>query len=489
MMDWIKRAYDRILSFFRRGYSAQNLQGAYSLHRPNNHSGCVEVMAASAAVRARVRDAERNNPLISGLIFKNATMVIGDEIGFKPLIIDDGGQPKTLTNNYLERRFAKWAESASVEGYSLTEVAQFIENHLLLDGEVLIRRCFVENRQQNNPFRLQVLESDHLDSGATIYQGIEYDSYGRPIAYWIYPRHPGGPEYNSLESVRVPAEEICFIAEVTRASQRRGISRLAPALQKLYGVDDLEDAEMIASRSAAAFGIILETDLPDSMTWNPYTGADGSSIDSPTDANGNKLEYLGSGGIVKLRPGEKATSFRSERPNSNFDAFIRGRQRIATHCAGYSYETGTGDYSQVNYSSARMGRVIEWNVIRRRQARIKNRFLNWVYKSWLKYEIALFGVPGINIVDYARNPEKYEEISWQLAGNDSIDPKKEIDTLMAEIMLGTNSRTRFAAERGRDFPQVAKELAEEKKLLESLGIYSVPHSLKDSNLQSWNEPI
>lgn len=452
---------------YKRSYVAARTKGAYQKHRPTNRSGDAEVLADRERVTGNVRDMVRNNPLVAGMVYKLPTMVVGDEIGFKAQVIGRDGKPATAINKDIERRFYRWAEHCGLSNESLTDIAYLIESHLLQDGEVLQRDVMRKSAKiGQNPYRLQVLETDYLDKAEGTY-GVFYDLDGVAVAYQVYNRHPQAaydPNDPGLQSKKEEAALFRLLVESDRASQRRGISRFAPAVYKLHGVDDLEDAELVASRSAAAFGLIITSPQPIDLS---ITG------EEPTDEAGKPRRYLEAGGVYEAMPGEEVKAFSSDRPNSNFDSFTRGRKRDSAGSVGMSYESATGDYSQVNYSSARMGKIVEWSTIKRRQRRLRQ-WLKEVVRKWLSIEVSTVGIPGIDMADYAENPERYDDFSFQLAGNDGIDPLKEIKAFEAELAMGVNSRTDYCAERGRDFPEILLKQSTEKTALEAAGLWIQP---------------
>lgn len=463
-------AYRIMREAYKRSYLAASNKGPHQLWRPSNRSGNKEVSLAASAVRAKIRDMSRNNPLVAGMKLKRTTMVIGDEIGVKAQVVGPDGKPNKVVNQALEEAFLLWAETASVDGRSLTEVMQLTENHRFDDGEVILREV-LRKVPGANPLKLQLLEADYLDSSKDDY-GIKYDEDGNPTAYNLYSTHPGGDTLS--ESTLIPAVDkaglmVHLLADTDRASQRRGISQLAPAVMRLYGLDDLEDAELVASRAACAFGLVIKSQMPGGIAA-PWTGGD-STADPPEDANGKQRGYLEAGGILELDPGEDAIPFKNERPNSNFDSFVRGRQRTACGAVGMSYESGTGDYSQVNYSSAKMGKNVEWAVVKRRQ-KSAMRTLTRVWRVWLRFEMLRKPVPGVRMDDQrALTPV------WQLAGNDSIDALKELNAFEKSLMLKVNSRSRFIADHGGDFREIAQEIAEENATLDELGLLPKPEPM------------
>jgi len=478
---WSPRAaaeYRHLRGVYRRTYTAASTKGPHQLWRPSNRSGNAEVGAASPAVRAKVRDLSRNNPLVAGMKLKRATMVVGDEIGIKCQSRGPDGKPLKALNQDLESRFYRWAEAAGVDHRSLTELVQLGENHSFDDGEHLVVETLRPQPDGSNPFRLMLLEPDYLDSSKGTY-GVEYDADGNPLVFHLYNAHPGDGVSVTSKPTRAldPATGLMIhlIAETDRASQRRGISQLAPSVMRLYQVDDLMDAELVASRAACAYGLVVKSAIPGGIT-QPWTN-DGSTTDSPEDDNGKKRGYLEAGGILELDPGEDAIAFKNERPNSNFDGFVRLHQRSGAGAAGMSFESATGDYSQVNYSSARMGRVIEWMVCRRRQKKIM-RLLTRIYRVWLRYEMLAAPIAGVNLQD-----NRTMSPVWQLAGNDGFDPVKEIDAAERGVTLGTTSRSRFCSDRGGDFAEIAGELAEEMALLKELGLWQEDPTVNTSGFQ------
>lgn len=480
--------YRHIRESYKRYYVAANLKGPYSGHRPQNVSGDAAVLSKRDAATGRVRDMERNNPMVAGMIAKRTTAVIGDEVGFKPQVVDRMGLAMTEVNKTLETRFCRWSEDCGIDGSSLTDICELIENHRTIDGETILRE--VADESSRNPMKLQVLETDYLNTLCGVY-GIEFTRGGKPKTFHLFDKHP--QDIYTIPTVTmgngsttpVPAEDCLLLIERTRSSQHRGISPLASAVYKLYGIDDLEDAELVASRSACAYGLIITSPLPE---FGP--GSEDQSDD--TDDREREREYMESGGIFRAKPGQTVEAFKNERPNSNFESFTRGRKRDAAGSLTMSYETATGDYSQVNYSSARMGRNVEWANIRRRQRSIR-KMLNWIYRKWLRYEVMFVGVPGINPSEFQRDPMRFEAVSWQLAGNDGIDPVKEITAFERELALGVNSRTRFAAERGRDFVEVTKEIAAEKAQLKELDLYQedpvIDETASESESQNTTETV
>ncbi len=217
------------------------------------------------------------------------------------------------------------------------------------DGEVLIRRRYRRTADGLTlPVQLQVLEADYLDSnktldlpGGVIVNGVEFDLLGRRVAYWLFEEHPGsGVTFGNNTSKRVVAKDIIHVFKPGRPDQARGISWFTTVVLTLKDLDQYEDAELMRQKIAACFAAFV----------SDASGA-GTAIGTE-DPDDSTIETLEPGMIHQL-PAGKTVTFGNP-PSVTSDALpIRNLRKIAAGL-GISYEALTGDYSMVNYSSARM---------------------------------------------------------------------------------------------------------------------------------------
>lgn len=313
--------------------------------------------SALVALRELSRDLRRNN----GWAKRGIQAIVNDTVGW-------GIMPKPDDRSRARAKQAlklwnDWAGSTACdfEGrlsfYGLQRLAM---ECIAESGEVLVvRQPAATADGLPVPLRLQVLEPDYLDTsrnglvgqtGGPIIQGVEFDKQGRRIAYWLFSQHPGGLGLATtrFESVRTPADRVLHVCRVDRPGQVRGVPWLASAITRLKDFDDYEDAELMQQKVAACFGAFV-TD----------TSGDASPLGSDsTDENGEPLEQLEPGHIEYLPPG-KTVQFATP-PRVQDSAFTtRALRRIAVSL-GVTYEDLSGDYSEVNYSSARMARLAHW---------------------------------------------------------------------------------------------------------------------------------
>lgn len=314
---------------------------------------------ALASLRELSRDLLRNNGWARRGIETIVNNTVGWGIAPKP-----HGRARAQAKAALEL-WKEWAESTACDYdgrlsfYGLERLAM---ETIALSGEVLIVRQPAATKDGLAiPLRIQVLEPDYLDTarhglpgldGGEIIHGVEFDAHGRRVAYYLFSSHPGGSRLASLrlDSVRVPADRVIHIYRVDRPGQVRGVPWLATAIARLKDFDDYEDAELMQQKIAACFGAFV-------------TDMDGASVaigeQSKTDA---RLETLEPGHIEYLPPG-KTVQFATP-PRVQDTAFTTRTLRRIAAGLGVTYEDMTGDYSQVNFSSARMARLAHWANVR-----------------------------------------------------------------------------------------------------------------------------
>lgn len=302
---------------------------------------------AIAEIRMHARDLVRNNAWAR----RAQRVVANNTVGY-------GIVPVSSDAAFLER-FQRWADSTKCESegrHTFAALQHLAVKSMFESGEVLFRRRF--RRPTDNipglPLQIQVLESDYLDSsitsdkgfaGGPIINGVEYDLLGRRVAYWLFPTHPGSSQ-PALESKRVPAADVLHVFYSDRPAQARGMSWLATSVLNLKDLDEYEDAELMKQKIAACFSAFV-TDLD----------GQGAAI-GEQDADDPLVETFEPGMVAHLPPG-KDVKFGTP-PVTVDTAFAQRNLRKIAAALGVTYEDLTGDYSQVNFSSARMARISHW---------------------------------------------------------------------------------------------------------------------------------
>jgi lambda family phage portal protein len=307
--------------------------------------------------------------------------------------------------------------------------------------------------------QLQVLEPDYLDTerhlqqgvqGGPIIRGIEFDAIGRRVAYWLFENHPGSDLGPSSTSRRVDAREILHVYDLERAGQDRGVPWLAAAIVNLKDFDEFEDATLVRQKIAACFAAFVT---------DPEGGAVGSL--GETDASDPLVETLEPGMIQRLPLG-KDIKFANP-PATTEDGFSARTLRRIAAAIGVTYEDLTGDYSQVNFSSARMSRIAHWgNVYDWQWHLMVPQFCDPVW-SWAMEAAALSGLMS------ATSPAPRAE--WTAQPMAMTDPDKEARANVVMVRSGQKTLSQVIREQGGDPDAQLKEYAEDLKKLDDKGIW------------------
>ena len=174
----------------------------------------------------------------------------------------------------MQKLWLEWTDDADADGFTdFYGLQRRAAREVFIAGEVFFRfRPRPAGGRVIVPLQLQMLPSEMLPltrnevlpGGTVIRQGIEFDRIGRRVAYHFLRRHPGDVTDPGLagETVRIPADEIIHVIDPVDAGQLRGVSKFAPAIVKLFLLDQYDDAELDRKKVAAMHALFITTPAP-----------------------------------------------------------------------------------------------------------------------------------------------------------------------------------------------------------------------------------
>jgi lambda family phage portal protein len=430
----------------KRAYDAASYGRRTDGWKSNGASANNELNRAVKTLRDRSRELCRNNPYAIKAVRDIKLNTIGS--GIRPAIKSES----KITIKKLKKAWKDWAETTQCDFDGENDIyglQGLVVRTVAESGECLVLKKVY--KKGIIPFQLQVLEPDFIDTikfraksnnqGAII-NGVEYDVDGRKVGYWLFESHPGDIYGYNIVSKFVSINEVAHIYYKERPGQNRGVVMSAPSMTRLRDFDDFEDAELMKQKIAACFAAFI-TDP------NDVTGQ---------QSNTNNIEAIEPGAIEYLSPGKEVT-FSNPPSRDGHGEFATSSLRGISAGFGVTYEGMTGDLSQVNFSSGRMGRIGF-------QKQISDWQLNMTIpmlcnKTWDWF------MEGCMIAGIIR-----ERVScdWTCPRNEMIDPVKEADGLKQMVRAGFMSWAEAVRKQGYEPDEMILEMKQYYDEFANLGL-------------------
>lgn len=448
----LRRVQSRLAIEQYRAYDAASNWGKNSNWRGGALSATSEIRGAGNRLRERSREQARNNPYSRRALRSIPANVVGS--GIMPAIRTEGGG-KGLTAK-TKKLWRDWAGNASLVDWDERKTFYGLQSlamrAMLESGEV-----FIVRRQDNKGLHMQLMESDHLDTqkdgiqlegGGYIIQGIQFNAIGKRVGYWLFQQHPGELRINfKIESVFFRADDVIHLFEDERPGQQRGVPLGMSAITRARDFSEYQDAQLIRQKIAACFSVFITKDV---HTARP----------SDLSSTGDSLERVEPGIIEHLLPGQ-SVQFASPPPVDGYAEYSAGvLHEIA---AGYDvpYEILTGDYSQVNFSSARMARMEFAGLISGWQEfTLVPQLCQRVFEWWVQWHRIAGNIRENAIVS----------ATWTAPGLQFVDPLKEIKAMVERVRAGLMSWQEAVRSLGYDPEEVMEELKADANAFDLAGL-------------------
>jgi lambda family phage portal protein len=456
----IQRAY---LDKMTRGYEGASVGRRSGAWRGGGTSADAQIEASLQALRDRMRVLVRDNPHAAKAVSVLTTHVIGDGI-----------MPRANTGSEeLDRRinklFLAWTKNCDADGQlDFAGIQTLAFRGMVEGGETLVRRRTRARDKARVPLQLQVLEGDHIDSdkdgpipsgrGAVKVQGVEFNTLGTRVAYWLFPQHPGNKwGINSLSSVRVPAADICHLYEKQR-TQTRGVPWGSPVIAKLRDLADYSDAELMRKKTEACIvGVVVNGDEDDLGIGLKVPAKPGEAVQPGVyDGTGAMVERFEPGMFAYARGG-KDIKFNTPAQTADFPAYKRSELHDIAAGFRVPYELMTSDLSQVSFISGRLGLIEFQKLVSQVQWQIViPMLLEPVWQWWVDAAYLAGLIPTDQV-----------EAEWGVPRMGSLDPLAEAKADLLDLRMGKKTFAELCAERGRDEDVVLDELAASNKKLDA----------------------
>jgi len=463
-------------------------------------------------LRDRCRDLYMNAPLGRSAIQTTRTNVVGSGLRLKARIDSEylglSDDESNAWEQNVEREFSLWADSVFCDALRLNnfyEMQQLAQLSWLQSGDAFA----LLKQAPPTPFmpyglRIHLLEADRISTpntvaaitagpspnsivpmagraanGNRVISGVEIDSDGAAVAYYVCNRYPNAFYYpgstEPLEWTRVEAfgprtgrPNILHMMESERIEQRRGVPFLAPVIEPLKQLTRYTEAELMAAVITGMFTVFIKSDGPSNQ--NPLGSLIPEDEQLP-DINENEYE-LGNGAINILRPGESVDIANPGRPNTAFEGFVNSLAKYVGAALEIPADLLQKSFS-ASYSASRAALLEAWKMFRMRRAWLASDFCQPVYEEWLTQAVAMGRIKAPHFFDDPIMRKAWAGAEWTGPAPGQLDPQKEAVAAALRVQNGFSTREQETLElNGGNFDRNAQQAKRETRLLKEAGLYA-----------------
>lgn len=444
------RAESEAIEHALRSFDAASMGRRAKNWRPTAADANTVQAPALDMIRRRSRDLCRNNEYAARGKNLLAAYMVGT--GVTPRFKTDSKRQKQRMKDAWSWFNEKAVAGGECDFYGLQGLCA---KEVFEAGEVYLRWHYRPSHWGLKvPLQVEVLPAEYLDTaksqilanGNECINGVEFDGFGRRVAYWFYPRHPGEMLNFSKQltstSVRVSADDVDFVYRLDRAGQVRGVPWLAPAAMRLRDVADFEEAHLLRKKIEACLSVFIKRNSVDQLP--ALAGAATSR-----DERNRQIERIAPGMIHYLDQGEEVETLDPGRSDGYAD-YLVAQLRATAVGIGLTYDQLTGDLRQANYSSSRKGMLDFWAQLDTWQWHmLAPQLLAPAARRVLRAaSVNLGGIPAEAPVDWT-----FPKRLW-------LDPRKDVEAEVAAVRAGLQTWDEAVAERGYDPDEQAAAIAE-----------------------------
>ncbi|MGE8942690.1 phage portal protein [Leptospira interrogans] len=478
------------------------------LWRPPLKSADAEILRDARLVRARARSLVRDHPYAKqavrisrlGVVGKKLTLRLKPDYKFLGIEHEEAGRWAREFQRLWELiahgpRF--WIDAG--RRMDFTQLMGLVHDLEFVEGEAFIAAEWDQNRPWKSCF--QLVDNDRIENphGAPdtsfLKGGIALDSLSAPLGYHVRNGHPADI---GLISIRdnltwsyVPRETawgrpvMMHVFDPGRAAQTRGISEFTTVIRAMRMGQEYAETALAAAVLQASYVAVLTSQ----QNYKEALEVISASSDPTTEAsiadlaldhleaaqayyenaevrfNGLKIPHLFPGEDLSLKtPGQNAAGY------GEFQGHA-----IKTYAAGLGTDpiSTSQNYSDVNYSSARMSVANNWrNYETRRRRHISHvglQIVSAVMEEVLHRRILKMPA-GLKEHDLYDALPALARGTFITAGAPMLDPVKERQGDKLGWQLGLDTLDELASEEGQDWQELIDQKAEEIAYMRARGV-------------------
>lgn len=383
-----------------------------------------DIGANLSTLRDRSADLAINTPVGTAAINTSTTHTVGAGLNVFPRpkfqILGISAEDARAWARKVRAEFDLWADSKDCDIYrknNLYDMQSIAYQGYLTDGDSFavfrrkpttpdmpytLRLQLIEGNRVSNPLTTSTyatgdptgVEALNSDNGNRILNGVEIDTDGAIVAYWVSNQVPSEPITSILTSwARVEAygkrtsiPNVLQISNDTRPEQYRGVPYLAPVIETLKQVYRYTNAELTSAIIKSYFALFFTEAVTNSGSLNDMLADNG--VDDSTEPVVDVSEYnLGPGTLNALPKGVDVKSVDASNAQSTFEVFSTQLIKQVGAALNQPYEVLMKNFNS-SYSASRAAMLQAWEEYKLRRKWFARDFCQPIYEVWLMEAVA-----------------------------------------------------------------------------------------------------
>jgi lambda family phage portal protein len=479
---------EKVLNVTNSGYDqagASTRKNSMKGWNPFSKSPQEDIDANLHNLRQRSRNLTMSAPLAASAVATKVTNAIGAGLVLKSIpdfeVLGITREAAEEIGKDIERRFNFWASSKLCDAIRINNfygMQKLAYKSWKVNGDVF---ALIKQRERKSWFpyalRLHLIEADrvctpnitnffsnlfspgainilgkNLDNGNYVYNGVEVDSDGAAVAYYVCNSYPNSyltgviKKWERIEAYGAETgnPNIIHIMEAERPDQYRGVPMLASVIETLKQISRLTEAELMAAVIQAFYTVFIEVEGDKSE--NPFPGIipDGEQLQK-TEEEENITYELGAGAVNVLGKGEKVTFADPKRPNSGFEPFMTAMAKVLGAAIEIPHELLMKSFTS-SYSASRAALLEAWKAFKIDRTEFANDFCQPVFDLWLAEDVALGNTHAPGFFTNPMIRAAWSKALWIGPTQGQIDPVKEVSAAILRVRHCFSTHEREAME-------------------------------------------
>ncbi len=516
----VAQVLSRMISMRGIGYesayaAASQFDRAIAGWQPSLRSADAEVIRDNAKARARARDLYRNHPYAKQIVRLASLAVVGRKLRFATKVdhtflgIDEdeadrwGKEFDRIWEMYAHPQGeGVWIDARRQLNFS--QMMRLAVKTRIVDGEVLMTGEWRQFGKYKSCF--QFVDVDRLSNphgkpdSEFLRAGVELDEHGAPVGYHIRNRHQAdigiGTTAASMSWTFVPRETewgrfvagLSFMSE--RPEQHRGITDFTTVMRAMKQEQEYSEADLASAMMQAMYAMVIKSSanydkIAEVMGAEVEVDEDGNAVDpykaaildqlavSAAYHSEAKIRGFDGGRVPALVPGEELQMVTPGNKGSNAVEFTKSQVKKFSAGLGADPISVSQDYSDVNYSSARMSVASNWRAHEVTRDDLVADIAMPMVRGFLEemfFTGALDLPKGLKPSDFWAALPALARGKFMASGPPMLDPEKERRGQLQGWQLGLDTLEQMAAEEGDDWRELVRQKAKEVKEMRELGV-------------------